>query len=317
MTAQKDQAERAAMETLLKAVGAARSADPGAPTVDMDWSSPCRYSRAQLGRLEDSGRRLAGKLSQSLGGLLNCTLAVELEGLTQQYQRQLPQAMAGTYRAALAGEGGADCGFVALAAQTALTWVGQLLGIAASAGKAERELSSLELSLLLDIVARIVEPLSSLLAGAGASPVQPGTQVVREWPSAGGVEEYCRFAFRLDASQKDPAVFVVLPSSLMDGLADGGAKSAAATSPKETSKHMLAYVESASIEGQVWLGSGAVPMKDLVALESGDIVLIQRRVDEPIEFTVQGRVMLLGYLTQADGNYALQVVRQGEAPKES
>jgi flagellar motor switch/type III secretory pathway protein FliN len=48
-------------------------------------------------------------------------------------------------------------------------------------------------------------------------------------------------------------------------------------------------------------------MGDILSLQPGDVLVIDRKAYEPLEFVMSGRTLLQGYLCSCQGRYALQI----------
>ena len=56
-------------------------------------------------------------------------------------------------------------------------------------------------------------------------------------------------------------------------------------------------------------------MRDVKALEPGDVLLFSRTLKDPIEILVMGNTVHMGYLAVCDGCYAVQIVERREWPR--
>jgi flagellar motor switch protein FliM len=308
MTGRADQTEHV-LALLRQAAGPCSEASiPDA--AEIDWKRPCRYSLQQLQRLNRFVQELAPKASSSVAALLGCPQTLLPLEVSQHYAADLPTLAAG-YHVVLAKADGTLDGLLSLSCEIAQTWVGKLLGTGQAA--AAEDLAGLETSLLLDVAERLVQPIGAMLTEAGSESLQAKAPVARQWSTEiNQIEEFCRLAFRLEAEQKEPALSVVLRSALLDPVAQAQGGAIAKKPSSDSRRFLLEHIQEVAIQGLVWLGTGAVSVKDIVALEVGDIVLLRRAVDEPVDFVVQGRNVLQGRLAQTEeGRYALQVLAAG------
>ena len=56
-----------------------------------------------------------------------------------------------------------------------------------------------------------------------------------------------------------------------------------------------------------WLGGAELSMKDAMAVEVGDVLLLGTGVGQPVDVLVQGRKLAGGLVVKNDGRYAIQV----------
>lgn len=279
-----------------------------APTLDatdFDFARPRGFTTEKLGRLLELGERLAVEIGKELDELLHDSVEIHARPLTQYYGPQLAERLSQQkgYGAALLSEGKV-CGYIWLSASGATSWVAKLLGAGEDGGGAERELSGLESTLLQDILASLVK------AVAGQLPTFKGlthdAQILRELPSAGETDarEFCEFAMAAE-TDTPPTVALLLHTSNVVALVE---PPAAKRAPEENRKDLQKHLERVSMRGEVWLGHASVPVRDLISLEAGDVLLLNRLVGENVQLMVQGRTIASGQPARSDGNYAFQVV---------
>ena len=58
----------------------------------------------------------------------------------------------------------------------------------------------------------------------------------------------------------------------------------------------------------VELGRTDMPLKDVLALEEGSVVPLNRQVDELLDITANGRVVARGEVVAHDGRFAIRIV---------
>ncbi len=279
------------------------------PCEDYDWSSPAGLTLEQLRRAGELAATLAQRLSASLGSVLRVETQAAPTGLRQRYGHDLRSSKAheGGYWAVYNDDGGKPVGCLYLPAQTAGAWVARLLGAAVSSEP--REMSALESALLLDVIAVLGTNLAAALAPAGIKAVKPGGEVVRSFMLAEGAAEYCELGFGSPES-KEPSFSIIVATPVVLAAMPGGKDELKSRPADQVRKDLLKSVEQVVVSGKVWLGSAQVPVRDLIGLESGDVLLLGACMSDPVEMQVQGKTALFGLPAECDGHYALQVVRR-------
>ena len=264
------ESNREIIQRLLAAAGSNAPAAGQAPqdeAVDYDWTSPARFVRAQLAKLEELAAGAASEISQALSRLLGGKLEFVPAGLTQQFAVALREASAeaNEYWVTLTRDG-EPCGLIALSGENAIGWVCRLLGGADAAAAPDRELSALESALLLDVVAALAEALSRAV-GAGPAFTR-GETVARGRYSLPGDDaaEYCKVALAPAEAQENPSVALVVASDVLESVV-GGASQTAHRSPEDIRRDLLAALQAVPVPATAWLGQADIPMRELVALE--------------------------------------------------
>jgi flagellar motor switch/type III secretory pathway protein FliN len=201
---------------------------------------------------------------------------------------------------------------VAISASLAVGWVGRLLGSGDSEAGAgtDRKLSHLEHALLADIVAATARAMASA-AGEGLA-LTPGDDVVREAIpfAADGPGEFAAMTFE-PADDAGRIVFALASDRFQAVLhpESGGQPDAEAIH-----RSLERYVARAPVRAVAHVGRTTLLGRDLMALEPGDVVLLETGADDLVEIRVHGRAALYGTLARNDGWYAVQVEeRRGDA----
>jgi flagellar motor switch protein FliM len=215
----------------------------------------------------------------------------------------------------LAGAGDkTPCGVILLPIQSAIAWTSRLLG--GQAGEiAVRELTALELSLVGEIMGTLGGTLQAVARGVSGPAFGVSEQIAQEKMPfiASPTTEYCRFAFSAGSegsagSEKAGLAFAyVIQTSQLAGIyAPQAGKTA--PQPGQSAKAMLAHMGGASVMATACLGSAVATVREIMDLEPGDIMLLQNRMGEPIELSVQGTVVMVGLPVETEGHYGLEVV---------
>jgi len=230
--------------------------------------------------------------------------------MTQQYVAAVIDGVseAGDCWTSLALADGRPAGLIRLPLASAKSWAARALG-GSSADQADRDLSAVEGELVLDIVSAMVEGLSAASELAGGPAFEHSGRLDRGQPELAGrgTDDYCSFSFGAEGSDDAGNVSVVILSEAMDTVARGGAVDKAAKSPEAVREDLVAHLEQLIVVATVCLGRAEVAIRDVFALEPGDVLVTETMVGEPIELLVTGQVVLSGMPVQSSGRYALKI----------
>ena len=304
---------KARISQLLAAVGSTHATDEAPPQVTpYDWRDPHFFNASQRNRLAQVWGQVAARMAEILTRTRGSSIEVSLKAFTQHYagdlcrRLQLDQDHCLTF----APDKGLPCGFVSIAARTALTWVTWLLGDADSARDPNQALSSLEESLLSDLVTAVLEaflgplrPSHNLRPTGAWAKGQPSLQFERS-------EEVARILLAAKSTEKDePAeIAFVLPCSRLAALAGKTATAAPSkVSPQELSRALVEHLQEVPVTLRATLASTSLTFQEVLDLGPGDILLLGQRVDGLAELTINGRVAFRGRPARAQGRYAVVI----------
>jgi flagellar motor switch protein FliN len=66
------------------------------------------------------------------------------------------------------------------------------------------------------------------------------------------------------------------------------------------------------LDATLQFGSREMPLKDVLALSLGDVLELDRNVNDPVDLVVGGRIVARGEVVVVDGNFALLVTEVAE-----
>jgi flagellar motor switch protein FliM len=293
---------------LMRAGAGRRPARQQVQAADYDWKTPHRFTGARREHLDQLAKRLTEKASAKLSAMFGAKLALAAEPVTEHYASELSgsEAQGSAYSVELTGEGGAAKGAIRIPAPTAVAWVGRLLGGSGAAGS-DRDLSALEMDLLLDIFARLTEAVCTALADSGGKPVSRGARASKDGRLPGqDCDEYCRILLRPAGAQDDSGVSFLLLSDLLEGMSAGG-REEAAPPPAELRQRIIGHLGTSPVLVTAHLGQSQVTMRDILALEAGDVLVLPQTFEDPVSVTVAGKAAFTGLLASCEGRYSLHI----------
>jgi flagellar motor switch protein FliN/FliY len=83
-------------------------------------------------------------------------------------------------------------------------------------------------------------------------------------------------------------------------------------SAAETSKAIREHLEQTNVSVAAQLAATELPLKELISLCSEDVLVLEKRIDEPLELIVEGRPILKGRVAKSAGKYAVVIANDPE-----
>lgn len=291
---------------------------PQPEAVEYDWDVPGSLTPSQLEQLKQFASSLADALSEALSMQLHDEIQLSLDNAGMHYARKLDlgQGEAGNCCIPLVrGSGGGECGLVVVPAELASGWVAKALGGDSASSGEQREFSSLESALLLNIVAAVVARLSEKLQAAGAPAIKCGLQVSTDVQLSGAQpeDECCVFGFRMGEGDGPADITFILSGDIAASIA-GETQASASMSAADILKNLRAAIEQGTVAAKVTLGEAILTMRDVMGLEEGDILLLDTRPGEPVLLSLSGQPAFAGLLATCEGSYALTITHVLETP---
>jgi flagellar motor switch protein FliM len=310
---------RTKMQQLLAAIGSRQTdASKNMDAPPYDWYQPHCFSSQQMQRLSVFAAKVAASLAAKFGVLCQKSSEVTIVSTSEHFSAQFigqgetnqdekNQGPVNYYLPFATGQE-EPCGFVSIPPQTALMWTTQLLGDTDSKENTTRPLSDLEVSLLFDIAKLIVDSISAT-AEKSSFRSTSGTVMDSLPLQLKGTEEFCKITFKVkkqDSETASEAHILILCEKLIPLVADS-AQTAGKFTDKEIARAMQSHIETISIPITVQLASVAVTVEDALNLSAGDILVLDKRIDEPANLLVNGKAIFRGRCAKSAGNYAIAI----------
>ena len=170
--------------------------------------------------------------------------------------------------------------------------------------------------MLADICTVTIETLS---ACGGIDDFQPAEAVTRDkLPlELTGCEELCRITFNIERAGEDKAEslgeFHVLVHSEQLGPAVGmGGRKSEDMSAADIRNAIVEHLHRIPVRVTAEFARTDLRLEELMTVQANDIILLDKRIDEPIELTVEGRPLFVGRCVKSEGNYGVLVAGLAE-----
>ena len=79
--------------------------------------------------------------------------------------------------------------------------------------------------------------------------------------------------------------------------------------PRPSARDLLLEIE---LDATLQFGSRELPLKDVLALSLGDVLELNRNINDPVDLVVGDRIVARGEVVIVDGNFALLVTEVAE-----
>lgn len=300
---------RAKIQRLLTAVGSASApVEDQSEVTEYDWRDPHCFSEEQRNRLAAVMSQVAVLLSEKFVHFYGAESNVAPVAITEHFAGALPgqSELDRSFCVTFGPDLKHPYGFLAIDAKTSLSWVKLLLGDSEAEEDPNRTLSSLEESLLSDVVVAITEAFISSLRPHVEFTHSGGVAKGRPAVSYEPTDSICVIAFeirRADAHEHSQMRFI-LPCRTLAGLVGKPQEAAAKPTPDEIERIMMAHLQQMPVTITAMLSSTRLSFEEVLDLGQNDIVLLDKRIDEPVELIVDNQTIFQARPAQADGRYA-------------
>lgn len=304
---------REKIQQLLMAVGSEPTEDiTQVEAAEYNWREPHCFNSEQLVNLgyftEAVTVAMAEKFSKSCHRELNVTVASTTQHYVHEFLSKLSDSEQKDYYIPFGTNQEQMCGLIGIPEQTALNWARQLLGDSESEKDPSKDLSHLEESLLLDLASDLVDIFSD---PDKSFDFHSAKSIIRgQWPlELEGTEEIFKISFDVkeaDSEKGSEAYFLILCSELTP-VTGKTARDSGEFSAEDISKLTLGHLQEMSVTVTAQLASTMLTFEEIMDLQVDDIVLLDKRVDQPVELIVDGRATCCGWLAKSAGKYTVAI----------
>ncbi|MHC4455528.1 MAG: FliM/FliN family flagellar motor switch protein [Planctomycetota bacterium] len=300
---------------LAKAVGSKQAEDTTqTDATEYNWRQPHYFNREQLNKLEGLVKRAEAVLTEKLTDIYHSDFNVTISSTEQHFAEEFltpPSDEQKDYYISFGIESEQPCGFIKIPVQTAVIWVTQLLGDSASEKDSNRNLTKLEESFLPDIASIFVGSLSDSIANFNTK--ASGDVIRGHLPfELQGSEELFEIIFGIAKSDTEGAdqadqVHVFILCSKLDSVIEKPRRAGRKISADDISSAILGHLQEMPISMIAHLGSAVLSFEEIMSLGVDDILLVDKRIDEPIKINVEDEVFLYGRPAKSTGKYAVVI----------
>jgi len=283
----------------------------GIEATEYNWNKPHCFDTKQLNRLDNFTKKVARAMTVKFVDFCHSEFDVSVVSTMQHFAAELvDQAMESgqdDYYLAFGTDPDHPCGLISIPTQTAFIWATQLLGDPESEEEdSGRNLPQLEESLLLDLLSALIEAFSQKIWD-----FQPAKNIVRRlFPlELKGTEELCKITLDVEKSdqEKSSEAYILILSSELETAVGKAERTVGVFSADDISKAILGNMQQMPVCITAQLASTVLTLEEIMSLELGDILLLDKKVNEPIELITSGRTALLGRPAKLAGKHAVVI----------
>ncbi|HAL45268.1 MAG: hypothetical protein A2Y12_11135 [Planctomycetes bacterium GWF2_42_9] len=294
------------IQQLLNAVGqrADKDTSQNINAADYNWRQSNYFTREQLKKIESFAQKTANNVGTNFKTLYQCNFDVTAS-VSQHTAGEFTKSDDANkqYYLAFAAKD-QKVGYLAMPAQTAVLWATQLLGDTKSEVSTDKEMSQLELSLLLDIASIAVKAFSE----SYSSELTVNNEIVKKIPfDIDSIQDVCKITIdvkKTGSEQASQAYFIILADKLS---AIAGQVKAENISPQNVQKSLMNYIQNIPVSFTVKFADINLNLQDLMSLQANDTILLNKKVNEPVDVIFNDKVIYRAKPARTNDNYAVVI----------
>jgi len=301
---------REKLQQLLASIGSMQtsSENKNAEFVEYSWNRPHHFNNEQLKKLDNFSKKVGAIIAHKFFDLCQIDFKITITSITQHFAEEIFHNSADQpdhYYLAFAQGSELPCQAIEIPTKTAFLWTIPLLGNTGTTEETPENLTPLEEALLLDIASTLVKALADLHDSFDFNPAENLDKGLLPL-YLDSTDELCRIAF--NAQQADSGnssdAYILLPCKMLEPVVGKTVNTEDKYSPEKISRAILEDFQKTNITVTGQLDSIMLTFEEIVSLQPDDILLLDKKIDEPLDVVVDGVTVLRGSLAKSTGKYA-------------
>lgn len=279
-------------------------------STEYDWNQPHHFNPEHLISLEIFSKKMAAQFTKTFETLCTGEFQVATAQTRQFFACALNDIVSlerqDHYFLPFMNEETEDVGFIGISPQTAVILVGQMLRETEPDDSGEHILSELEEMILLDLISSLADSVASLFTANGFNMKRSGKVKKSGWPvDLPSLEDLTAIDFKVTSESVDVSVNFVIRSTVLDPIVGLDDHKGIKLTPKQTSDLIMKQAHKAPVEVVGQLSASTIYLRDLLDLVPGDLILLRKKITEPLDILINNRPILQGYPVACMGKHAL------------
>lgn len=287
-------------------------------STEYDWNQPHHFSTDHLIALEIFSKKICLQVAKTFETLCTGDFEVTTTETKQYFAVALNDIISAEqqdhYFLPIVSDEQEDCGFLGISPGTAVTLVEQMLRETDGGNSENRPLSELEEVILHDLLSSILDSVSVLFAQNGQK-IQRAMKIKKSgWPvDLPTLEDLTTINFQVQSEEFQVELNLTIRSSILDPIVGLTDHQGPRLTDKQVSNLIMKQAHKAPVEVVGQLAACSINLSDMLSLEPGDIVLLRKKVTDPIDVIINRKPVLRAYPVSSLDKYALLIHKEDES----
>ncbi|MFA5424032.1 MAG: FliM/FliN family flagellar motor switch protein [Phycisphaerae bacterium] len=293
---------------LMNYIGVPKDPAEKIEATDYDWTVPHCFNSAELEKLNEFAGIIAPALTSRFDKFLQSSFEVSVSQITQHYAEKyissIIEAQNKDYYLILKGEKDSSCGLVIVPNDTAAYWLKILLG---ESETTQKEISQLENFLLGDLISQLADAV--IISDRRLNLTAAKTLLSENFSlDIAGSEELCKITFDImqNGSDQHCQMHIVLPCSKLQPIVTAISNKKKLT-PEQVKNMILEHAKQLPVGITARFAEAELKFEQILTLQKGDVLMLDKKITEPVELIVEGRTRYLAHTAKCDGRLAVRI----------
>jgi len=283
---------------------------------EYNWEEPHHFNPDQILAMEALGKKIESQIAKTFSALCQGEFNVTISSITEHFASRLAGAVRteqqNHYFLLFSSAGDEQYGYLDVSLPTALILIGQMLRDTDSSADDNKEFSQLEETILLDITSAIVDSVDAVFIEQGGPSIQKSSALTRgDWPlKIENLEDLCCLDFSVDYPDGNFKFTFTILSDILEPLLGMKPKADSHYSTEEIRRMIIQNMYDVPIEVTAQLYSSSISLSDMMSLSASDILLLEKKIEEPLDVLFNKSPCLKAYPAASHGKNAVVIAPQ-------
>ncbi len=284
---------------------------------EYDWNQPHHFSTDHLIALDIFSKKICLQIAKTFETLCSGDFEVTTSETKQFFAVALNDIISSErqdhYFLPIVNAEQEDCGFLGISPATAVTLVEQMLRETDADSSEDRPLSELEEVILHDLLSSILDSVANLFSQNGQT-VQRTAKIKKSgWPvDLPSLEDLTTINFQVNSEKFQVEMNITICSNILDPIVGLDHHHGPKLNQKQISNLIMKQAHKAPVEVVGRLASCSINLSDMLSLEPGDIVLLRKKIHDPIDVIINRKPVLRAFMVNSVNKYALLINKEEE-----
>ena len=280
---------------------------------EIDWSIPHHYGEEELYILNTFTGKLAAYIEKTLQHLCDDNFQAKVKGMRECFAcflvNEVEQNQKKDYYLPITVPDTGHIGFIGFTFESCTKLIAQMLCDPEAEIGVEGTISSLEESILLDIVFALTDAILDGFAEYNISSMQKTDRLVYgEWPVRfRGLEDMTTVVFEAECPSAQVEITLYLLDEIVAPLVGGKTIDVSPELLKKMPERIVRCMQEAPMEVSARLSSAMITLNDVMGIQKGDVIVLDRKVNTPVDVLVNGQMCFQAWPAQYSGRSAIVV----------
>ncbi len=280
---------------------------------DFDWKQPHHFGPKHLALFESFSKKLEYQIDRTFETLCQGPFEAKVTSTSQDYAwalvEQVQVSRQKEYFLPFNIDQQPQTGFLALAPATAVALIGYMLRDGDFATGEIRNLSGLEESILMDFASALGEAVNTAFHLSSGPGLQFASQLnIGDWPMLiRGLEDLFTIVVTITCPQGPIEMSITFLASAIESVFGIQRQAGSKHSAKELNDRIMTNMHKAPVEIVARVAQAFISLNDVMNLVPGDTIILNKKIDTPIDLLVNQRPCFQAFPARSSGKYAVVV----------